>query len=85
MKIEIRFLVLTGPVKTAKTEYFDNYAQAFEAVRKYAENAGFSNVKQVNYDDEYGDSREFRITATTPNGRRGRNIAFGFEGEVDEG
>lgn len=73
-RISIDFLALTGPIKIIRSQEYANMTEALEAVRQYAEAAGFSNVKRVDGDDPYDG---FRITAKTPGGRNGRNIAFG--------
>jgi len=68
----VRFITLTGPIATVKTQEFPDASLAFQAVKEYAESAGFSNVRTVEDPDGYG----LRYTATTPKGRHGRNIAF---------
>lgn len=71
--IIVRFMSLSGPLKTVRQERYDSGAAALNAVRLYAEATGFSNVKEV--DDEDFDG--LRYTARTPGGRGGRNVAFG--------
>lgn len=73
MKIEIRFMTLNGPFRTATTRSFASLQEALAGVRAYVEPFGFSNVKTV-HDDDPG---EVRFIARTPNGRAGRNVAFG--------
>lgn len=76
MLIEVRFVTLSGKFADVKTETFETKAQALAAVKEYAESAGYSNVKIVEDDgDCYSDG--CRFTATTPGGRKGRNVAFG--------
>jgi len=71
--IRVRFVELVGAsVKTVRTEDFVTGTEALVAVKRYAEAAGFSNVKSVAEDDGYS----WRYTATTPGGRNGRNVAF---------
>lgn len=82
MAITVRFVALTGnSVATVKTETFETGAAAFEAVAKYANENGFTNVKEIDGEDP----GSLRYTAKTPGGRPGRNVAFGdYEGsDVD--
>lgn len=67
----VRFFVLAGKFAVAKTETFPTMQDAENAVRAYAEAAGYSNVKCI--DD--GEELHVRWTAKTPNGRSGRNVA----------
>lgn len=73
MKIAVRFMSLEGPFKQVKTETFDDPTDALNAVKVYAQAAGYTNVK---INDE-GDMDGIRYVAKTPNGRGGRNVAFG--------
>lgn len=70
--ISVRYLNLKGPLKLLRTEEFDTANDALAAVKRYAEQHGFTDV--VIKDDDNPSS--FRYTATTPGGRKGRNIAF---------
>lgn len=72
--ITVRFLSLTLPMYTVKTENFRYTAEALAAVKAYAEPQGFSHVKVKIWDEE---PDEVHFTATTPNGRAGRNVAVG--------
>ena len=72
-KVTVSFMTLSGAFATAKKESFESEAAALAAVRAYAEAAGFSNVKTV---DDPDDPCGYRITARTPGGRGGRNVAF---------
>lgn len=72
-KVVVRFMTLEGKFDVARTESFDTTKAATDAVRAYAEAAGYTNVKLVD-DGEEPDAPRF--TATTPGGRRGRNVAF---------
>ena len=74
--VTVRFMTLSGPIKTVKTEHFASESDALVAVKAYAEAQGFANVKSVpDADDPYAGG--FRFTARTPGGRSGRNVAFG--------
>jgi hypothetical protein len=71
--VKVSFYTLTGSLRLVKTETFKSVSEAVEAARKYAEPEGYTNIKETEDDPIDG----FRITGTTPNGRAGRNIAFG--------
>ncbi len=70
--VSVNFMALSGPFKVVKTENFPDNVSALAAVKKYAEAAGFTQIKTADND---GDG--WRYTARTPNGRHGRNVAFG--------
>ncbi len=78
--VKVTFYSLTGAFKSVKSEEFETEAKALEAVRAYAEPAGFTNVKIVEEDDMCS----IRFTAKTPGGRGGRNVATGDLGPSDE-
>ena len=72
MGLTVRFYSLVGSsVKTVRTAEFATEAAALQAVTEYATATGFTNVRTVEGEDGYS----LRYTATTPNGRPGRNIA----------
>jgi hypothetical protein len=62
--------LVSGSVATVKTDTFDSLSQAFAAVATHAAEGGFTTVKQVEEEDSV------RFTATSPEGRSGRNVAF---------
>lgn len=70
VKYEVRFMTLTGAFQVAKREVFPSHAAAEAAIRAYAAEGGFSNVKAIDDDEDE------RFTARTPGGRAGRNIAY---------
>lgn len=70
MNYHARFYSLTGTPSTVRTETHVNAAAALVALTAYAEAAGFTRVQTVDDEDGY----YVRVTATTPNGRAGRNI-----------
>ena len=75
--VKVIYYSLSSPFCAVKTESFDSDNAGILAVEQYAKENGFTNVKQVE-DEDF----EVRMTATTPNGRAGRNIArleFGWE------
>lgn len=72
--IRVRFYSLRGDFKTVSDIVYPSINDAKNAAQKYATDNGFTNVKFV--DDDYNDYEiDIRVTATTPNGRAGRNIA----------
>jgi hypothetical protein len=71
--IEVRFMSLVGKFTTVKTEQFPTISAAIATVTTYAEAGGYSNVKLV---DDGEDPDSWRVTAKTPGGRGGRNVAF---------
>lgn len=62
---------LSGPFVQVKEQTFATAKEALIAVTAYAEAEGFTHV-QEKHDDDDG----YRITARTPGGRGGRNVAF---------
>lgn len=70
--MKVRFVSLTGPLKTVREEELSNAQAALAAVVEHAKSGGLSDVKAVQEDDGWS----IRYTATTPGGRRGRNVAF---------
>lgn len=72
-KISVRFMTLSGKFDVVETQVFDSMADAIKAVTEYVEKEGFTNIRVV---DE-SDIDSIRFTARTPNGRGGRNVAFG--------
>ena len=82
LPIEIRFMSLTGKFRCLRTQRFASIAHALAAVQEHA--AGFKNFKvRGDEEDDYYGLAEFRITATTPGGRHGRNVAFGTDYTAD--
>ncbi len=75
---EIRFMSLDSSFKTVKTSKFPTLKEATDAVITYAASAGFTGIKVVEDGDGY------RFTAKTPNGRSGRNVAYGDYDYTDE-
>lgn len=71
--ITIHFMSLAGPFKKVKEQSFPSLKEALEAVKEYAAHHNFTNVQLV----QDADADSIRFTARTPNGRGGRNIAFG--------
>lgn len=69
----VRFMSLAGAFKTVREARFATTAGALVAVTEHAKSGGFTNVQIV---DE-GDGDGVRFTATSPGGRKGRNVAFG--------
>lgn len=69
MNYAVRYYSLSGKFETLKTEIYPSEQEAKSAITTYANSNGFRNVQFV---DE--DGYELRVTATTPNGRAGRNI-----------
>lgn len=70
MDYRARFYSLTGAPSTVREETHPTEAAALAALTAYAEAAGFRAVRTVDDEDGY----HIRVTATTPNGRPGRNI-----------
>lgn len=78
MKRIVRFYSLdSGKFRTIKTQEFPDHKTALAAVTEHAISAGFTNVREISDDDGWST----RYTATTPNGRPGRNIAVADLGE----
>jgi hypothetical protein len=77
MNYRTRFYSLTGAPKTIREEYHETEQESLDALRIYAESQGFRNIKMVDEEDGY----HIRVTATTPNGRPGRNIGSIEPGE----
>jgi hypothetical protein len=70
--IIVRFMHGSGPLRESKRESFRTVADALSACREIYGSAGFANLKFIEENDTDGG----RITATTPGGRGGRNVAF---------
>jgi len=70
MNYSVRFYSVIGSFQTIRNETYSSEEAAKQACKEYAKTTGFTNVKFVD-DDEC----TTRVTATTPNGRAGRNIA----------
>jgi hypothetical protein len=73
MKLIVRFITLSGPIRTVGKKSFASTMDAIQAVRDYVEPLGFKNVRMIEEEDAYS----VRFTAKTPNGRNGSNVAFG--------
>lgn len=67
-RVSVVFYSLSGPFAILKREEYDSVALGLTALQKYAEPKGFKHIQLVE------DSDSYRVTATTPNGRPGRNI-----------
>jgi hypothetical protein len=70
MNYSVRFYSLGEKFQTIRQETFSSIESAQQAAIEHGSSAGFTNIKFVD-DDDY----TIRVTATTPNGRHGRNIA----------
>lgn len=78
MKRTVRFYSLDGSkFRTIRTEEYADQKTAFAAVLAHATEAGYTNVRELSDDDGWS----IRYTATTPNGRHGRNVASADLGE----
>jgi len=71
--LTIRFMQLDKKTAIPENKSFASTDEAIEACKAYAEPLGFTRFKLA----EDGSDEGFRITATTPGGRAGRNIAHG--------
>lgn len=69
----VRFMTLEGKYQTDRLETFSSVYDATSAVLAQVSAKGFSNVKMIEEPEEDGGCR---YTATTPNGRHGRNVAY---------
>ena len=67
----LKLMTLTAPFEIARIHQTRDMAHAMTLVQEYTHAAGFRNVK-VTLEDDY----TYRYTATTPNGRAGRNVAY---------
>jgi len=70
--VRARFMSVKGTFKTVKEETFPTERDAFLAVQEFYAALGFTNIA-IKVDDEFDGAR---VTAKTPGGRGGRNIAF---------
>ncbi len=80
MKIRARFTSTSGPFRTISEAEFATTTEVLAVVTGIYGSMGYSNFKLI--DD--GDCDGARITARTPAGREGRNVAFldyGYEGD----
>lgn len=68
--VKVRFYTLTEKFGVVRSEDFDSMGNAKSAVNDYLRETGYINLRFV--DDE---DFTIRCTATTPNGRAGRNVA----------
>lgn len=71
MKMSLRLVSLTGAFRTVSTVEVEP-SEALAIVKAHADSGGYRDVRAVE-DGIDG----VRYTATTPGGRRGRNVAFG--------
>ncbi len=83
MAVEVRFMTLTGKFAIAKTEVFADHGAARKAIEDYAFSHGYVKVKLADSQWEDIEGDELRFTATTPNGRAGRNVAYAADIEND--
>lgn len=70
--VNIRYMSVKGPFKTIKEEKCADVSVAFDTVVKYYAPMGFADFQKVIDEDDCG----IRITAKTPGGRSGRNLAY---------
>lgn len=70
----IQLLSLSGTPKHVRVVTCATKTDVLVVVKEYVEPAGFRDIKIVEENDPYDG---FRVTATTPGGRHGRNVAFG--------
>jgi len=78
--VKVRFYSIGKDFQVLETKNYESKSAAIMAATKHGIDGGYSNVRLVSDEDDY----EVRVTATTPNGRAGRNIAaieFGWEEE----
>jgi hypothetical protein len=66
----LRLYSLDGNFKVIQTIEVGTICEAREIVEKHIDGTGYKNLKTVD-DTDYS----MRYTATTPNGRAGRNVA----------
>jgi hypothetical protein len=72
--IKVRFYTLSGKFAFAHESMYQSKGEAVDAIIRYATEAGYTNVKEID-DEDMDFSGSSRFTAKTPNGRAGRNIA----------
>lgn len=70
MKMSLRLVSLTGAFRTVSTIEIEP-SEALAIVKAHADSGGYRDVRVLD------DGEGIRYTATTPGGRRGRNVAFG--------
>lgn len=70
--VKVRLMTCKGPFRTVREEIVETTEAAIKLVEREYASQGFTNFKLTN-DDGYD---EYRVTATTPGGRSGRNLAF---------
>lgn len=75
----VSFVIKNMPDKLAvvpvyPTDIYQTVKQALAVMSKLAEENGFTKVKIA--DETPNDCDDFRVTATTPGGRAGRNIGY---------
>jgi hypothetical protein len=68
--VKLIYYTLDSKFGVLKSEMHDSVNDAFWKAKEYGRENGFTNIRQVD-DDDF----TIRVTATTPNGRAGRNIA----------
>ncbi len=78
MKVIVRFMSVRAPYTETRRETFANTSQALYTVTETYAALGFKNFK-IRDDGDYDGGR---ITATTPGGRGGYNVAhFDYDPE----
>jgi len=82
MKLRVRFMTLSGKFDVHHSETFESTKDALEAVKKYAESEGYTNIKQLEDEDSDPYFLNLRYTGRTPGGRGGRNVAFAEDAET---
>ena len=70
----VQFMTLKGKFLTSHKATFADFNSALAAVRVYAAEGGYTHTKVIDEGEEGGDG--FRVTARTPGGRSGRNVAY---------
>jgi hypothetical protein len=68
--VKVQFVTLEGKFAFAEKREFADMKSAEKAIVAYAAAGGYTKVKPVEDEDS------IRYTATTPQGRAGRNVAF---------
>lgn len=80
--INCRFMTTEGPYRTEAEERFGSHGEALDAVRARYGPRGFTQFRTV--DGEEPDN--VRVTARTPGGRPGRNVAYlDYVGDSEDG
>lgn len=70
--LHITFYSLAGKFAAIRQASFGTLAEAWSAVEQHIEGSGYTQLRTMMDADDY----TLRYTATTPGGRRGRNVAI---------